>query len=34
MKSLQLHINISPDLYTKDPESSVLEKKLFLKVLR
>lgn len=31
MKSLQLHINISPDLYTKDPESSVLGKKIISK---
>lgn len=31
MKSLQLHINISPDLYTKDPESSFLGKKIISK---
>ena len=31
MKNLQLHIVISPDLYTKNPESSVLGQKIVSK---
>ena len=31
MEKLQLHITISPDLYTKDPESSVLGQKIVSK---
>ena len=31
MEKLQLHITISPDLYTKNPESSVLGQKIVSK---